>query len=244
MAANLNGAFDLTPLAMKLVESTYGIVIFSFILVLFAVGGFIYLLSKSGVFSTFATYSEHTSKKFHKEIEYKEELINDVSLAEFKDALEHHVKVSKLENFLKHKNKDLDVLKYALFRMDSKRTLKLYERGKEYLEKDPNTKEFKLKDSMNLDKIKCREKIGFSIYFLLNFIGSFPYLTQAVITIFGIKGIKWFSLSDQFLIYISFMFVSFIIVTFLFNPRAAQSFLEAEKIDQDVCKSNTLNDAA
>ena len=50
MAANLNGAFDLTPLALRVVESTYGIVIVSFILILFALGGFIYLLSKSGFF--------------------------------------------------------------------------------------------------------------------------------------------------------------------------------------------------
>ncbi|WP_445346272.1 hypothetical protein [Acinetobacter bohemicus] len=244
MAANLNSTFDLTQLALKIAESSYGIVIVSFILVLFAVGGFIYLLSKSGVFSTFATYSEHTNKKFHKEIEYKEELINDVSLTEFKGAMEHHIKVSKLENFLKHKNKDLDVLKYALFRMNSKRTLKLYERGKEFLVKDPITKEFKLKDSMTLEKIECREKIGFGIYVVMNFIGSAPYLAQVIITVFSIKGVQWFSLTEQFLIYIAFLVFSLVIVTFLFNPRAAQSFLELEKIDIKQRESNDLNRAA
>lgn len=242
MAANLNGTFDLTHLALKIAESTYGIVIISFIFILLSVGGFIYLLSKSGVFSTFATYTEHTSKKFHKEIEYKDELINDVSLAEFKGAMEHHVKVSKLENFLKHKNKDLDVLKYALFCMDSKRTLKLYERGKEYLEKDPITKDFKFKDSMTLEKIKRREKIGFAIYIVMNFIGSLPYLVQVIITVFSIKGIRWFSLGDQFLLYIAFMILSLVIVTFLLKPRAAQSFLEMEKLEQH--ESNDLSTAA
>lgn len=232
MAANLNGTFDLTQLALKIAESTYGIVIVSFILVLFSIGGFIYLLSKSGVFSTFAIYAERTNKKIYKEIEYKEELISDVSLTEFKGAMEHHVKVSKLENFLKYRNKDLDVLKYALFRMDSNRTLKLYERGKEYLDKDPVTKNFKLKDSMTLEKIKRREKIAFIIYFLLNFVGGLPFLVQIIITVFKIKDIQWFSLTDQFLIYIAFLILSLVIVTFLLNPRAAQSFLEMEKITE------------
>lgn len=232
MAANLNGTFDLTQLALKIAESTYGIVIVSFILVLFSIGGFIYLLSKSGVFSTFAIYAERTNKKIFKEIEYKETLISDVSLTEFKVAMEHHVKVSKLENFLKYRNKDLDVLKYALFRMDSNRTLKLYERGKEYLHKDPITKNFKLKDSMTLEKIKRREKIAFIIYFLLNFVGGLPFLVQVIITFFKIKDIQWFSLTDQFLIYIAFLILSLVIVTFLLNPRAAQSFLEMEKITE------------
>ncbi|MFW2077515.1 hypothetical protein ACG94X_07260 [Acinetobacter sp. ULE_I010] len=232
MAANLNGTFDLTQLALKIVESTYGIVIVSFILVLFSIGGFIYLLSKSGVFSTFAIYAERTNKKIYKQIEYKEALISDVSLTEFKGAMEHHVKVSKLENFLKYRNKDLDVLKYALFRMDSNRTLKLYERGKEYLEKDPITKDFKFKDSMTLEKIKRREKIAFIIYFLLNFIGGLPFLVQVIITIYKIKYIQWFSLTDQVLIYIVFLILSLVIVTFLLNPRAAQSFLEMEKITE------------
>lgn len=232
MAANFNGTFDLAPLAMKIAESTYGIVIVSFILVLFSIGGFIYLLSKSGVFSTFAIYAERTNKKIFKEIEYKETLISDVSLTEFKVAMEHHVKVSKLENFLKYRNKDLDVLKYALFRMDSKRTLKLYERGKEYLEKDPITKGFKFKDNITLEKIKRREKIAFKIYFLLNFVGGLPFLFQFIFTVFKIKYIQWFSLTDQFLIYIVFLILSLAIVTFLLNPRAAQSFLEMEKITE------------
>ena len=110
----VNGTLDLTQVLLTIAQSTYGIVIISLIFILLSIGGFIYLLSKSGVFLTFATYTEHTSKKFHKEIEYKEELINDLSLAEFKSVMEHHVKVSKLENFLKHKNKDIHVLKYAL----------------------------------------------------------------------------------------------------------------------------------
>ena len=71
MAASLNGSFDLTQIALKIIESTYGLVFISFLLFLIAFGGFIYLLSKSGVFSNFATYTEHTSKKFHKEIESK-----------------------------------------------------------------------------------------------------------------------------------------------------------------------------
>lgn len=231
MAASLNGSFDLTQIALKIIESTYGLVFISFLLFLIAFGGFIYLLSKSGVFSNFATYTEHTSKKFHKEIEYKKELINDDSLSEFKGAMEHHVKVSKLENFLKHKNKDIDVLKYALLSMDSKRALKLYERGKDFLVKDPQTKVFKLKEGMTLEKIKRREIFGLCIYIIINLIGAAPYLIQVLITLFRIKGVEWFSLSDQLLIFIAFLVFSLIIVTFLFNPRAAQSFLEMEKIN-------------
>lgn len=231
MAASLNGSFDLTQIALKIIESTYGLVFISFLLFLIAFGGFIYLLSKSGVFSNFATYTEHTSKKFHKEIESKKELINDDSLSEFKGAMEHHVKVSKLENFLKHKNKDIDVLKYALLSMDSKRALKLYERGKDFLVKDPQTKVFKLKEGMTLEKIKRREIFGLCIYIIINLIGAAPYLIQVLITLFRIKGVEWFSLSDQLLIFIAFLVFSLIIVTFLFNPRAAQSFLEMEKIN-------------
>ena len=244
MAVNLSGAFDLTQLALKITENTYGIVIVSFILILFTIGGFIYLISKSGVFSSYATYTEHTSKKFHKEIEYKEELINDTSLSEYKEAMQHHVKVSKLENFLKHKNKDIDVLKYALLSMDSKRALKLYDRGKDFLAKDPVTKQFKLKDSMTLEKIKSREKIAFIIYIVMNFVGSLPYLVQVIITVYGIKGITWLSLLDQFLIYLTFLVLSLVIVTFLLNPRAAQSFLEMEKISKETSKTDALDNAA
>ncbi|MFW1850456.1 hypothetical protein ACG9XR_07740 [Acinetobacter guillouiae] len=230
MATSLSGSLDLTQIALKIIENTYGLVFISVLLALITFGGFVYLLSKSGVFSSFATYTEHTSKKFHKEIEYKEKLIDDTSLSEFKSAMEHHIKVSKLENFLKYKNKDIDVLKYALLSMDSKRALKLYKRGKDFLVKDPQTKMFKLKEGMTLEKIKRREIFGLCVYIFINLIGAAPYLVQVIITLFRIKGIQWFSLFDQLMIFIAFLILSLIIVAFLFNPRAAQSFLEIEKI--------------
>lgn len=244
MAANLDSSLNFTAIALKYIENTYGSIFIGILLLILTIAGFIYLISKSGVISSFATYTEHTSKKFHKEIEYKEELINDTSLSEYKEAMQHHVKVSKLENFLKHKNKDIDVLKYALLSMDSKRALKLYDRGKDFLAKDPVTKQFKLKDSMTLEKIKSREKIAFIIYIVMNFVGSLPYLVQVIITVYGIKGITWLSLLDQFLIYLTFLVLSLVIVTFLLNPRAAQSFLEMEKISKETSKTDALDNAA
>lgn len=234
MAASINTDVNLNPVVIRLLESEWGLLFICIMIFLLVIGGFVYLLAKSGVMSGFTAYTEHTSKKFHKEIEYKEELLSDESLIEFKDLMEYHVKVSKLENFLKFKNKDIDLLKYALYCRDSRKALKLYIRGKDFLEKDKKTNSFKLKNKMTVDKIKIREKIALIIYCLLNFIGTLPYIGQVIIIIFKISEVNWFSLKDQLIIFIVLLVFSFIVVTFLLSPRAAQSFLELEKIPTKV----------
>lgn len=72
MAANINGTFDFTPIALKVVDSTYGAVFFSVVVVLIVSGYVLSMLLKSGIITSFAAYSEHRREQRNKQITEQE----------------------------------------------------------------------------------------------------------------------------------------------------------------------------
>lgn len=145
MAANLNGTFDLTPIALKFIDSSYGAIFFSILVILFVSGYVISMLLKSGIISSFAAYSEHRREQRNKQIAEQENLLNDRFLKEYSDELVYHIKASKLSNYLNVKNKDLDLLTYILSCRNKERAVRLYKIGQDYLEKDEKAGLYKLK---------------------------------------------------------------------------------------------------
>jgi len=91
-------------------------------------------------------YSDHRRKKRNEQITEQEKLFEDEFLKEYTRELEYHVKVSKLENYLNIKNKDLDLLTYILSCRDRVRAVRLYKIGKNHLEKEKGSCTYKLKE--------------------------------------------------------------------------------------------------
>ncbi|MEQ1324606.1 hypothetical protein [Acinetobacter soli] len=232
MAASINTDVNLNPVVSRLLESEWGLVFICIMIFLLVIGGFVYLLAKSGVMSGFTAYTEHTSKKFHKEIEYKEELLSDESLIEFKDLMEYHVKVSKLENFLKFKNKDIDLIRYILSCRDSNRAIRLYKKGSDYLEKNQETKLYQLRSKYSSEKIKKGEKLALFYYFGLNFIGVSPFFYNIYST-FN-KSVFNFERYNGVIFFILFFVISLIVTYNKLRPFSALYFLELEKIPTKV----------
>lgn len=231
---DIKAIIDFNQLFESLKELNYGEVLIFFVIVSFVILIGLYILAKYGVIAKKSSASLSTDKEINKEIKRKTEFLNDTDLSEYKDAISYHIQVYKLGEYLKTKNKDIDVLKYALYSSDSSKTLKLYERGKDFIEKDKVTKEFRFKNGMTLKRVKVREKIAISLYILINFLGTLPYLGQIFISLFKVNVGGWFSTLDQFIIFVIFLVLSLIVVTFLLNPRAAQTFLEMERIPTKV----------
>ncbi|OTG62630.1 hypothetical protein B9T25_14345 [Acinetobacter sp. ANC 4470] len=164
MAANINSTFDLTPLALKIAESTYGAVFFSVVVVLIVSGYVLSMLLKSGIITSFAEHSEHRRKKRNELITDQEKLLDDMSLTEFSSDLKYHIKVSKLENYLNIKNRDIDLLKYILSCRNKDKAVKLFKLGKEYLEKDNVSNNYRLKPKYTVKRLKFYENFGTSIF--------------------------------------------------------------------------------
>ncbi|MEI2511986.1 hypothetical protein [Acinetobacter soli] len=231
---DIKANIDFNQLLESLKELEYGevLIFLSVISIIVLVG--IFILAKYGIISKSSTPSISTDKEINKEIKQKAEILNDTDLTEYKDAFNHHLKVYKLGRYLNTKNKDIDVLNYALYSTDSAKVIKLYEKAKNYLEKDKITNEFKFKKNMTLEKVKVRERIAICLYAFINFIGTLPFLGQIYISLFKVNSISWFSKVDQFFIFILLFGLSLIVVTLLLGPRAAQTFLEAKKIPTKV----------
>lgn len=112
MAFNIN--FDLNAFIEKIQNSAYGIELIVGITVIVVLVISIYFLAQSGVVSGIRDYSDHRRKKRNEIITEHQKLLKDKILKDYSSDLEYHIKVSKLENYLNIKNKDLDLLTYIL----------------------------------------------------------------------------------------------------------------------------------
>src|SRR5690606_18146318 len=235
MAANLNTKLNLNQFALKILESAYGFEFICIIISFIVVVASIYFIAKSGVISGLREYSEHRRKKHNEHISEQENLLIGDSLLEFSDELKYHLKVSKLANYLNIKNKDIDLLKYILSCREKDKAVRLYKIGKDYLEKDSESKNYRLKKKYTLKKIKFYESLGTVLYILINVLGLSPYLILTYLK---------FRYSEQnsnipnelnylvFFIFIIFFVISLFVLWHYLKPEAAKNFLEMEKINK------------
>lgn len=247
MAANLNSTFDLTPIVLKVIDSSYGAVFFSILVILFVSGYVVSMLLKSGIISSFAAYSEHRRESRNKQIEEQENLLNDKFLKEYSDELVYHIKASKLSNYLNIKNKDLDLLAYILSCRNKERAVRLYKIGQDYLDKDEVAGLYKLKPKYTESRIKIHFGVGTFLYIFINLIGASPFIYLNFLK-FKYRH-ETFTISDSLYSTMLFYFIAFFILALMalwksLKPTAAKNFLEMEKIGTDQMKKDTLHEAA
>lgn len=244
MAANVDAKVDLNVFLNEIMKSEFGLIFICALLLIIVIVASLHIFWKSGLLSHFQVYSELSNKKFLREIEHKEELLNDESLSEFKGEMAYHIKVSKLENFLKFKNKDIDLLRYILSCRDSARAIRLYKKGSQYLEKDLETKAYRLVPDYTKEKVERIEKRTYYWYFGLNIVGMLPFFLKLISSLNKSWTFIEFKTSDGLLFFILMFLVSLIYTFKHLRPYSALYFLELEKIEKDQSKRDALNDAA
>ena len=247
MAANVNGTFDFTPIVLKLIDSTYGVVFLSIVFILFVSGYVLSMLLKSGIISSFATFSDHRREQRHKQIAEQEKLLEDEFLKEYSDELKYHIKASKLSNYLNVKNKDLDLLTYILSCRNKERAVRLYKLGQDYLEKDEEAGVYRLKPQYTDLRVKIHLRVGTVLYGLINLFGSTPFIYLNYLKLKYRH--ETFIIPDSLYTSILIFFIAFFIVSLLvlwksMRPTAAKNFLEMEKIRKDKNKSDAWDKAA
>ena len=247
MAVNLNGDLDATQVFLKILEQNYGLELIYALIVIASLVASTYFIAKSGVVAGIRDYSDHRRKKRNEQITEQEKLLEDEFLKEYASELEYHVKVSKLENYLNIKNKDLDLLSYIITCRDRVRAVRLFKIGKNYLEKDEENKLYKLKPKYTEKKLKSYSFWGAFWYILINTVGASPIILITVLPIFYREQLPAISNSVftvLFLFFIAvFIFSMYVLWGFL-KPEAAQNFLKLEKINKVKSKTDALNDAA
>lgn len=247
MAVNLNGDLDATQVFLKILEQNYGLELIYALIVIAALVASTYFIAKSGVVAGIRDYSDQRRKKRNEQITEQEKLLEDEFLKEYASELKYHVKVSKLENYLNIKNKDLDLLSLIMSCRDRVKAVRLFKIGKDYLEKDEETSLYKLKPKYTEKKLKSASLWGTFWYFLINIVGASPLILIILLPIFYKEQAPMISNSvfiAVFLFYIAvFIFSMYVLWGFL-KPEAAQNFLKLEKINKDKSESDALDNVA
>ncbi len=247
MAANLNSTFDFTPIVLRFIDSTYGAILFSILLILFVSGYLISMLLKSGIISSFAAFSDHRREQRNKQIAEQEKLLTDDSLKEYSNEIKYHIKASKLSNYLNVKNKDLDLLTYILSCRNKERAVRLFKLGQDYLEKDEAAGIYRLQPKYTEKRVKIHFWVGTSLYGLINLFGASPFI---YLNYFKFKyRHETFTIPDSLYTSILFFYIAFFVVALLvfwksLRPTAAKNFLEMEKISKDKSETDALENAA
>ncbi|TCB68683.1 hypothetical protein [Acinetobacter sp. ANC 4178] len=247
MAANLNGTFDITAIALKLIEITNGTVFLSILIFIVVTGYVLSLLLKSGIITNFIKYSEHRRRQRNKQIAEQEKLLTDEFLKEYSNELEYHIKASKLSNYLNVKNKDLDLLTYILSCRNKERAVRLYKIGQDYLDKDEAAGIYRLQPKYTEKRVKIHFWVGTTLYGLINLFGASPFI---YLNYFKFKyRHETFTIPDSLYISILIFFIAFFVVSLLvlwksMRPTAAKNFLEMEKICKDKSETDALDEAA
>lgn len=226
MAINLNA----DPIVSKVVGGPYGIEFIYIFIIVSSIVAILYFIAKSGFILNLIEFLEYRSQRIDKEIAAQEKILEDDSLAEFKSQLEYHVKVSKLARFLNIDNNDIDLLNYILSCKDHKKAVRLYNLGKDYLEKDSVNKIYKIKPKFDDAKIKKYTRWATISYFLISFIGALPFLMEVP---YRISRNELPLISTQimyFVIFIVFLLIAMTVLRKYLKPEAAKNFLELEKI--------------
>lgn len=245
MAFNIN--FDLNAFIEKIQNSAYGIELIVGITVIVVLVISIYFLAQSGVVSGIRDYSDHRRKKRNEIITEHQKLLKDKILKDYSSDLEYHIKVSKLENYLNIKNKDLDLLTYILSCRDRVRAVRLYKIGKKHLEKEKGSCTYKLKEKFTSKRLKVNAYLGTILYIGINLVGSAPYIYLTYLKFVYKEQASTISNSTDltFILFFILVFIFSIYVLWEFlRPEAAKNFLEMDKIGTDQTNKDALDAAA
>lgn len=227
--------FDLNKFIDQHVDFGSGLSSFNilFIVIFFVVS--LYFIGKSGFFSGLREHSEYRRKKIKYLFEDQEELLQDPNFKNLQENLEYHLKVAKLNNYLKFKDSDIDLLNYIISCKDKNKAVRLYSLGSIHLEKEKGV--FKLKDGLTDDEIKKSERKGNIFYFGIAGFGAIPLLCFLFLPIFYPELKNFFderSIWSPIWFFLGCLIVAFSKLMKYLKPEAAKNFLELEKIPTKV----------
>ncbi|MBJ9903654.1 hypothetical protein [Acinetobacter bereziniae] len=235
----INATFDLNKFIDQYINFNSGITFFNALFIIFIIILAFYFIGKSGLLSGLREHSEYKRKKIKYTIEDQEELLKDESLKDFKKYLEYHLKVTKLGNYLKFKENDIDLLKYIISCRNKNKAIRLYSFGQKYIEKD-NSK-FRLKKGLTNKKIKKSVLIGDVLYFSIASIGALPFLSILIVPLFFPElrmEINQKLMTPSIILFLVFLFIALLVLWKYLKPEAAQNFLELEKISPENNEQN------
>lgn len=222
--------FDLNKFIDRYINFSSGLTLLNTLFIIFLVVVCFYFVGKSGFFSGLREHSEYRRKKIKYVLEDQEELLQDPSLRNLQQNLEYHLKVSKLNNYLKFKDSDIDLLNYIISCKDKNKAVRLYSLGSIHLEKEKGV--FKLKDGLTDDEIKKSERKGNIFYFGIAGFGAIPLLCFLFLPIFYPELKKFFnerSIWSSIWFFLGCLIVAFSKLMKYLKPEAAKKILRIGK---------------
>lgn len=227
----MNASFDLNKFIDQYVNLNSGITLFNILFIGLLLIAVFYFIAKSGFISGLREHSEYKRKKLKYSIEDQEELLKDESLKDLRPHLEYHLKVSKLSNYLKFKDTDIDLLRYFIACKDKNKAMRLYSFGSKYIENDNGM--IKLKDGLTDQKIRNSVIKGNIFYFIIAGIGAIPFFTTTFLPIFYPE-LRDFIRAKMYwpsiILFWVFLFTAMLTLWKYLKPEAAKNFLELDKI--------------
>lgn len=244
MAANLNSELNLTPLLEKILDNPYGLFVICMVLGLILIIALVFFIARSGILSSIREHQEYKVRKIKDEIKDQEELLKDDSFKRYRDQIQYHLDVTKLSKLLKYSHHDKDLLEYILSCKDSRLAIFYYESSNSYLEKDNETKQFKLKKYCKDWGVNWLNRIGTIIYFGISLGSLSPTIYIFYICIKAGESLNKipnsFFVSQFFLFLISLVF-ALMLLNPLVKPWKAKKFLGLEKIDIQLPKQTDVS---
>lgn len=241
MAANINAELNLNSLLEQLLDNPYGLFTICLIIGLIIIISAIFFLAKSGILSTIREHQEYKMRRIKDEIKDQEEMLVDESFKQYRHQIRYHLDVAKLNKLLKYSHFDKDLLEYILSCKNSRLAIFYYESSNFYLEKDSETKQFKLKKYCSNRLVNWLNGLGTFLYFGIS-LGS---LSPIIYTMFLFlrAGESLSKIPNSFFLSQLFLFVVSIILGLmlmapLVKPWKAKQFLELEKIENDLANAD------
>jgi uncharacterized membrane protein YgaE (UPF0421/DUF939 family) len=247
VAANLNTDLNLNPLIERILDNPYGVAVVIGIVVLALVIILFFSISKSGILTTLREHQEYKARRVKEEIKDQEDLLEDEEFKKYKHQIKYHLDVLKLNKLLKYSHHDKDLLEYILSCKNSHLAMIYYDSAKSYIEKDENTKQFKLKKYCHPSWIKLLNGLGTLAYFVICFGTLYPtgkIFYIAFTTGASLKGIPISFVASQFLLFVLGIILGMMVLAPMIKPWKAMRFLELEKIESDLKESIALDEAA
>lgn len=236
MAANLNTELNLNPLVDRMLDNPYGLFAIFLVLGLILVIALVFFLAKSGILSTIREHQEYKISKIKDEIKDQEELLKDESFKKYKNQIQYHLDVIKLNKLLKYSHHDKNLLEYILSCKNSRLAIFYYESSSFYLEKDDETKQFKLKKYCKDWLVNWLNGIGTFIYFGISLGSLYPMIYVFYSCIKAGESLNQIPSSffvSQFLLFIISLVLALMLLSPLVKPWKAKKFLELEKIEDE-----------
>lgn len=231
----------LNELIDAIMQSQYGMLLLSILLVFFLLIIFVYFVAKSGFLSGVVQYQEYKLKKVNDDIDYQESLLNDSSFKKYENKIKYNLEVAKLCKLLNYNHHDKDLLEYMYLCKNSKLAIQLYESSKFQLEKDKEKGFYRLKKIFPNWWVMTLNYIGTAIYFILTLGSLYPtfyIFYYAYKTEQSLGSLPFSFYIAQVILFFIFFAIALSILSLFIKPWKGKKFLELDKIEGSYTKTD------